>query len=158
MEILQWDQEILRQPTEDWDFSKDSHEELLKLIKDMKETMRSHEGAGLAAPQVGVSKSLFMIEIVKNSRYPESKTLPFSVFINPKIIKVSRRTSYFVEGCLSVKGIQVGMTRPKSLVASWQDEKGRKYKKKLKGMLARVFLHEYDHLQGFLISDYVDEI
>ena len=138
-----------------WDFKNDDSNVLSNLIVSMKKTMRVEGGIGLAAPQVGVNKSLFVIEVRPNDRYSNLPSIPFEVFINPVILKFERRTSDFEEGCLSVDNFRIIINRPRGLWVRWQDQTGRFFRQKLTGVRARVFQHEYDHLEGILISDYL---
>lgn len=138
-----------------WDFKNDDPNVLSNLIQSMKITMRAEGGIGLAAPQVGVNKRLFVIEVRPNDRYGNLPSISFEVFINPVILKFERRTSDFEEGCLSVDNFRIIINRPRGLWVRWQDQTGRFYRQKLTGVRARVFQHEYDHLEGILISDYL---
>jgi peptide deformylase len=156
LKILDEGDARLRKESDPWDFSASSDESLTSLLSQMKRLMQVGEGVGLSAPQVGINKQVFIVRVQDSRRYPSLPSVPFRVFINPKILRVSRRTGYFVEGCLSVVGIRVGLRRSKWVWVSWQDSSGRRYSSKLSGVLARIFLHEFDHLRGVLISDYLD--
>jgi len=115
-----------------------------KLAEDMLEIMIKNDGIGLSACQVGKNIRLFVVPREMSEHW---------VFINPKIIKVSRKTDVAEEGCLSLPGIFVPVKRVKSLKIKALDEKGEEFKLKAKGLLARVIQHEYDHLDGILIID-----
>lgn len=138
-----------------WDFSKRTKEELHELVLNMKVTMRSECGIGLSAPQIGINQRIFVMEVRSNPRYNNLENIPFQIFVNPEILKYERRTCDFVEGCLSVDDFRILINRPRGLWARWQDENGRFYKQKLSGIRARIFQHEFDHLDGILISDYL---
>ena len=114
----------------------------------MKETMEKHQGMGLSANQVGLDLSLFV------AKYNQK----FYVVVNPKILKVSKEKKEMLEGCLSLPKILANVKRPKSVVLEALNEKGKKIKLKAKGLLARIFLHEIDHLNGILIIDRTKEI
>ena len=118
--------------------------EILDLIKNMKETMIKGNGAGLSACQVGKDIRLFVVnpDFSKNC-----------VFINPEIIKLSKKTETGEEGCLSLPDSFVLVPRAKSLKIKALDENGKEFKLKAKDMLARVIQHENDHLNGILICD-----
>jgi peptide deformylase len=118
--------------------------EILNLIKDMKETMAKDNGVGLSANQIGKSIRLFIIS-------PELSKK--QVFINPKIIKLSKKTETMEEGCLSLPDIFIPIERAKSLKIKASDEKGKEFKLKAKDLLARAIQHETDHLNGILICD-----
>ena len=120
------------------------NEEILGLIKDMDETMIKNNGIGLSACQVRKDIRLFVID--KN--YSDK-----CVFINPEIIKLSKKTELVDEGCLSLPELFIPIKRAKSLKIKAIDENGKKFKIKAKDMLARAIQHEMDHLNGILICD-----
>ena len=119
-------------------------ERLLTLIEDMKETMYEAEGVGLAAPQVGILKRLFVIDIGEGPL----------VFINPKIIETSGSQTD-EEGCLSLPGETKEVMRPNYVRARALNEKGEEFEIESEELLARAILHEYDHLNGTLFIDRV---
>ncbi len=120
-------------------------EEILKLAKDMIEILVKNDGVGLAGPQVGKNFRIFVV----------SKNLSKkSVFINPEVIKISKKTEIGEEGCLSLPGIFLKIKRAKSLKIKALDENNKEFKLKVKGLLARVIQHENDHLNGVIITDY----
>ena len=116
-----------------------------KLAYDMIETMRSANGIGLAAPQVGVSKQIIVIEAME-------KGAEALVFINPKVLE-KRGKSSFCEGCLSVPGITSDIVRPESVAVEALNLEGEVLKIRTGGLLARVIQHEVDHLDGILFID-----
>lgn len=154
--LLESGDERLRKPCEPWNFEKDSPEALAELIRSLRRNIIQENAVGIAAPQIGVMKQVFMVQLTDPSRLPSLPRIPLTIFINPVIQKFSRRTGYFIEGCLSVDEIQVRLRRPKWVRVSWQDQHGRRYSNKLSGVFARIFQHEFDHLQGILITDYLD--
>ena len=117
---------------------------LLTLIEDMKETMYEADGVGLAAPQVGILKRLFVIDIGEGPL----------VFINPEIIETSG-TQTDEEGCLSLPGETEEVVRPNYVKARALNEKGEEFEIEAEELLARAILHEYDHLNGTLFIDRV---
>lgn len=144
MKIITYPNPILRKRTKKvTDFSK-----IEKIVKEMKEIMEKHQGIGLSANQVGLDLSLFV------AKYNQK----FYVVINPEILKVSKERKEMLEGCLSLPKILANVKRPKSVVLEALNEKGKKIKLKAKGLLARVFLHETDHLNGILMIDKTNEI
>ncbi len=144
MKIVTYPNPILRKKTKKvTDFSK-----IEKIVKEMKETMERHQGMGLSANQVGLDLSLFV------AKYNQK----FYVVVNPKILRVSKEKKEMLEGCLSLPKILANVKRPKSVVLEALNEKGEKIKLKAKDLLARVFLHETDHLNGILMIDKTDEI
>ncbi len=116
------------------------------LIHSLIETMHENKGVGLAAPQVGIGKRLFVIDVGDG---------PFAL-INPKIIKQSGKT-VMEEGCLSIPGVAVPIERATKIKVEYIDEKNKKVKKNCTDLLARVIQHEHDHLNGRLIVDYADK-
>ena len=121
--------------------------EIVKLVKNMQETVENAEGAGLAAPQIGQSLRL-CIALVNGKHTP---------FINPEITWRSEKKDTMEEGCLSLPGIWLPVTRPLSITITYQDIKGKNQERKLEGFDARVIQHEIDHLEGILIVDYPQE-
>ncbi len=121
------------------------------LVEDMVETMRAAAGIGLAAPQVGVSERVIVVELPEKEEDPGSGQL--YVVINPQIARASREEEAGIEGCLSVPGYVGEVIRHQAVTVKGQDVKGRKIRVKAQGLLARVFQHEIDHLDGVLYID-----
>jgi len=126
--------------------------ETIKLITDMFETMHNAYGIGLAAPQVGADKAIFLVDISKMEGEEDKKPM---AIINPKIIKSSDETITIEEGCLSIPDVRGDVVRPKSITLEYQDTDFKKHRIKVDGLLARVIQHEYDHLQGILFTDLI---
>ena len=126
-----------------------------QLAEDMIETMHEANGVGLAAPQVGVSRRLIVVEMPDDPDYP----YPGERWIvcNPEVAKSSRDTEVGQEGCLSVAGYVGWVARPDWAIVRGQDPKGNKIQIKAKEFLARAFLHEIDHLNGVLYVDIAQE-
>ena len=118
--------------------------EITKLIKDMKETVKSANGVGLAAPQVG--KSLRLCLVMLNGKH--------TPIINPEITWRSEEMDTMEEGCLSLPGIWLPVARPKTVTFTYLDEKGNSQERKVEGFESHVVQHEIDHLDGVLIVDY----
>jgi len=117
--------------------------EIEKLITQMKKAMKEYNGIGLAAPQIGESKRIIVIETEKQP----------VAFLNPKIINQSKEKQVFEEGCLSFPGLWLKIKRPKRVEIEALNEKGKKIKIEAEGLLAQVFQHEIDHLNGVLFID-----
>ncbi len=117
-------------------------EKLHLLLDDMKETVKAEQGAGLAAPQVGVLKRAVVVDVDEG----------YFEFINPVIVQQKGEQSGW-EGCLSVKGKSGIVSRPMKLTLTYQDRYGEKYLLKAKGFFARAICHELDHLDGILYID-----
>jgi peptide deformylase len=124
--------------------------ELRALVADMKETMAARNGAGLAAPQIGVSQRIVIFGVEKNPRYPDAEPVPFTVLVNPKIVMLTREVEEDWEGCLSVPGMRGVVPRYTKLRYSGFDEEGNAIERVAEGFHARVVQHECDHLDGIL--------
>jgi peptide deformylase len=114
----------------------------------MTEALREGRGVGLAGPQVGLSRRIFVVHIEGDE--PRA-------FINPSIIETSQETVKHEEGCLSVPGLWADVIRPRTVKVQAWNEKGRPFTLEADGILARVILHEYDHLEGILFIDRLPE-
>lgn len=139
---------VLRQPAKR--ISK-VDDEVRQLVKQMLQTMYSEDGIGLAAPQVGINKQLLVVDCEL-----DNPTTPPLVMINPEIKQSSRDVSVIQEGCLSIPGVFLDVTRPEVVEVSYKDENGRPQRLKATGLVARVIQHEMDHLNGVLFVDRVD--
>lgn len=126
-------------------------DKLRHTIKEMLQTMYSADGIGLAAPQVGIHKQLIVIDIALDQ--PEEPPL---ILINPKIIKSSSNFCNSEEGCLSIPGVYLEVTRPDEIEISYKNELGKPCKLKATGLLSRAIQHEMDHLNGVMFVDRVD--
>ena len=133
--------------------------QIQQIIIDLVDTMRSADLVGMAAPQIGESLQIFVIEIRKTElRTDVSEFKPLSIYINPEIVSVSREKEHGWEGCGSVEngGLFGRLVRFTELTISYIDEKGNKQEKTCSGLLARVIQHEMDHIDGILFTDHVD--
>jgi peptide deformylase len=120
------------------------------LIADMFETMRAVNGAGLAAPQIGVNLQLVIFGFKKNQRYPDAPEVPETVLINPTLTPLGDEQDEGWEGCLSVPGLRGVVPRWSRLRYEGRDEKGNRIDRTVDGFHARVVQHECDHLIGVL--------
>ena len=118
------------------------------LVVAMIDSMHANDGIGLAGPQVGVEKRLFVCHV------PDEEP---RVFINPDIIGTSQEVSPYEEGCLSIPGVYSDIIRPKSITLQAWSLDGKPFKMEAEGMLARVIQHEMDHLKGVLFIDHLSE-
>lgn len=130
-----------------------------KLIKDMKEALKKYSVDGftavaIAAPQIGVSKRLFIIEDQSTDR----DSLPSLVAINPKIVKVSKKTHLVGEGCLSIPDLYGEVKRHTNVTMRALDEHGKKYERGAGNLLAQIIQHETDHLDGILFVDRAEHV
>lgn len=157
LEIMRFGNPVLRQVAEPLTPEEIASVEIKELIQAMFARLRSDDGVGLAAPQVNISKALVVIDIHPNDYHPERENYQ-AVVINPSYVGVGKRTSMW-EGCLSSgsgKNVLFGKAlRYKKVRANYLDENGVAYEKELNGILAHVFQHETDHLNGILFVDCV---
>ena len=151
--IYTYTEDVLRQKAQPVEiFDKD----LKTLIGDMIETMRIAPGVGLAAPQIGVSKRVIVIEF--GDEYDEDIPDQLFVLVNPEIIHKSDETVAGIEGCLSVPGLVGEVERAQAVTVTGQSPDGKNIKIRAQGWLARIFQHEIDHVNGILYTDRADEI
>lgn len=126
---------------------------IAKIAKEMFMVMYAAEGVGLAAPQVGINKRL----MVYNESGDKKKWLDEIVMVNPKIVEFSEAKDVEIEGCLSFPNMNGKVQRSKWIKVEAQNLKGKKIKKKFKGWEARIFQHEYDHLDGVVYIDRLND-
>jgi peptide deformylase len=153
LEIKTFPEDVLRRKADPVvEFNKELH----NLVEDMIETMRAAPGVGLAAPQIGVSKQLIVVEFGDE----EDEELPKQLFIvaNPEIIRKSKDTVKGIEGCLSVPGVVGEVERSTVVTVSGFDKFGKKIKIRAQGWLARIFQHEIDHVNGMLYTDRAENL
>ncbi|HEY0974958.1 MAG TPA: peptide deformylase [Solimonas sp.] len=124
--------------------------ELLELIRDMRETMAAANGAGLAAPQIGVPLRLVIFGVEHNPRYPQAEPVPFTILCNPVLTPLGEETEEGWEGCLSVPGLRGRVPRHTRLRYTGFDEQGTPIAREVSDFHARVVQHECDHLDGIL--------
>lgn len=124
--------------------------ELALLITDMHDTMRALNGAGLAAPQIGVGLQVVIFGIDANPRYPDAEAVPFTVLVNPVLTPLSDALEEAWEGCLSVPGMRGVVPRHVALRYQGFDAAGQPIDRSVGGFHARVVQHEVDHLHGIL--------
>ena len=124
--------------------------ELFQLVRDMDDTMRSLNGAGLAAPQIGVSLRVVIFEVKRNPRYPDAGEVPYTVLVNPELTPLGDELEDGWEGCLSVPGLRGLVPRHRRLRYRGYDANGLPIDRTVEGFHARVVQHEVDHLDGIL--------
>lgn len=153
--IYLYGQPVLRRPTEDIE---EGELDVKQLVADMYETLQAAEGCGLAAPQIGLSKRLFVVdgtELVED--YPECADFK-QAFINPELLEESEDTSVYSEGCLSLPGISENVVRPKTITMRYLDEDFKEHEETFTDFKARIVLHEYDHLEAHVFTDRISPI
>jgi peptide deformylase len=124
--------------------------ELHALLTDMRDTMAALNGAGLAAPQIGVSQQVVIFGVARNPRYPQAEEVPYTVLINPVLEPIGELTQEAWEGCLSVPGMRGLVPRYQQLRYQGVDQFGRPLDRTVTDFHARVVQHEVDHLLGIL--------
>ena len=124
--------------------------EIQRLIDDMFETMDDHDGAGLAAPQVHVSRRIVIYGVAANPRYPDADTVPLTVLVNPKIAPLTQEQEEDWEGCLSVPDLRGKVPRCTRVRVEAYGRDGKPLRFDAEGFHARVVQHECDHLDGIL--------
>jgi len=147
------DEKFLRRKAVNFDFEKFSKKEINELIRKMGQMMRKANGVGLAANQVGLDFRAFVAEVPAS----DNKTKFYAIF-NPKIEKAGGEKISLEEGCLSVPLTYGEVERPKKITLVGHDKNGKPLKIKAWGLLARVFQHEVDHLEGKLFIDRAEEV
>ena len=157
------DEKFLRKKTEEFDFKKFSRPEIRELIVKMKKAMRQARGIGLSANQIGLNMRVFIVKIQKIDRRGNTRSLSaseqkFYAVFNPEITKYSKETALMEEGCLSVPGVYGAVERPEKVMLTGFDKNGKRIRIKAWGLLAKVFQHEIDHLNGKLFIDRAKEL
>jgi len=132
--------------------------QMSELLIDMEDTMRALHGAGIAAPQIGVSLRVVIFEMQENPRYPQVAPIPFTVLINPSLEPLGDEMEEGWEGCLSVPGLRGVVPRYRRLHYSGLDAHGQFFERTVEGFHARVVQHEVDHLDGILFPQRVEDM
>ena len=149
MEVLVIGNEILRQKADPIEDIKTNPSKWKETAEEMFAALKKHKGVGLAGPQVGISRRIFVVDIENDEK---------RVFINPSIVEMSQETAKLEEGCLSIPGNWADVVRPAAVKVQAWNEDGRAFTIEAGGILARVILHEYDHLEGVLFVDRLPEL
>ncbi|MEJ8567128.1 peptide deformylase [Elongatibacter sediminis] len=153
-EILRMGHPVLRRVARPLEAAELEQDWLRELVDDMVDTLHQSGGIGLAAPQVGVSVRLAIIEISGGpTRYGEIPPMPLTVFVNPELTVLNDRLAGYWEGCLSVPGLRGYVERPQQVRVAARNLQGETFEHTLDGFLATVFQHEFDHLDGRLYVD-----
>jgi peptide deformylase len=132
--------------------------DLTQLIADMHETMQAAHGIGLAAPQIGKSIRLFIVDATsfdKEEEEDEDMSDFKKAFINPQILEEEGEPWAFEEGCLSIPNLRENILRPETVRIRYYDETWKLHEEEYDGMKARIIQHEYDHIEGKLFIDYL---
>lgn len=148
---------VLRQRAEEVDDDAIHSSALQTFIDDLVETMHHANGAGIAAPQVGRSLRICVVEVRNNPRYPYFPSVPLTVMLNPVITPSTTDTFENYEGCLSVPNLRGVVERFTRAHLSYVDRSGERIAREVVGLTAGVFQHELDHLDGVLFLDRVKD-
>jgi len=132
--------------------------QLHELVSDMDDTMRALTGAGIAAPQIGVSARVVIFELKDNPRYPHITPVPYTVLVNPLVTPLTAEQDEGWEGCLSVPGMRGLVPRYRRLRYRGFDQHGAPIDRTVEGFHARVVQHEVDHLDGILFPQRVRDL
>ncbi|WP_016951872.1 peptide deformylase [Anabaena sp. PCC 7108] len=152
--IIQLGNPILRQKAVDIENIQD--QDIQKLIDNLIATVDLANGVGIAAPQIAASYRLFIVASRPNARYPSAPEMEPTAMINPQIISHSTEVLKGWEGCLSVPGIRGLVPRYQKIEIEYTDRNGNLQKQELTDFVARIFQHEYDHLEGKVFLDRVE--
>jgi peptide deformylase len=155
VKILQRDSQLLRKTAETVDLATINTPEFKKMLSDMHDAMQSQDDAvAVAAPQIGIAKRVFAISGRVFDNFEKKETPhPDLFFINPEIIKISRDKKVMTEGCLSVRYLYGKIRRASRVTLRAYDENGQKLERGASGLIAQIFQHETDHLNGILFTD-----
>ena len=156
--IFLYGSKVLREKAAPVDLKNDDRAAILNLLENMDETMKKADGCGIAAPQVGVSKRLLIVDgtdLVE--KYPELKDF-YRKMINPVIVDHSEETSEYSEGCLSLPNVDAEIIRPKVITVRYYDENFELKEETFDDFASRMVQHEMDHLDGIVFTDHASPI
>jgi len=149
---------VLRMPAREILISELKSESFARLVEDLKDSMKHYGGIGIAAPQIGHSLQVALIELNGINRYGQEIHLPLTAFINPVITFLTDELQGHWEGCLSVPGLRGYVERPKKVRVSYLTIAGVNEEIIAEGFLATVLQHELDHLHGKLYIDHITDL
>lgn len=152
-QIAQLGAPVLRLKAEEIHFEADNTQDI---ISDMLVTLADSNGVGLAAPQIYEPYRIIIIASRPTPRYPNAPTMEPTVMINPSFVILSEQQQKDWEGCLSIPGIRALVPRYTEIETAYTTPQGKRNSQKLEGFIARVFQHEYDHLNGMVYLDRVE--
>jgi peptide deformylase len=153
--IVQIGKEVLRETTTEVDISSIKSKEIQKILKEMREALeKEKDGVAIAAPQIGQALSMFVV----SKRVFLDENAKDQIYINPKIVNLSKDTEWLEEGCLSIRWKYGKVKRAEKVTLEAYDEKGEKFQRGASGLLAQIFQHEIDHLNGVLFTDKAKEV
>lgn len=156
MEIAQVGELVLKTPARQVAAEEFAAPQFQQFLADLRDTMLEAKGIGIAAPQVFDPRAIMIIASRTNSRYPDAPEMAPLILLNPQILAQSTSQVWHWEGCLSVPGLRGRIERPDWVEVQFQSEKGAVNTRRFEGFVARIFLHEYDHLIGKTWLDHID--
>ena len=166
--IVQQENPVLRKRALEVSVAEIKSAKIKKIIQEMKKSLLSqNDGVAIAAPQIGYSVRIFVVSgRIFDERFKRSEGIPNNeppakpdiVFINPEFVKLSKKKKLLPEGCLSVRWLYGDVKRSTNATVSAYDEKGRKFTRVASGLLAQIFQHETDHLDGILFIDKAENV
>ncbi|MEO1590751.1 MAG: peptide deformylase [Cyanobacteria bacterium J06632_22] len=133
-----------------------AHSDIQELIDQLMVTAAARSGVGIAAPQVGIRRQLFVVASRPNARYPDAPLMTPTALINPAITATSADTALGWEGCLSVPGWRGQVRRAQQIEVTYLDRQGRAQRRVFSDFVARIIQHEFDHLNGTLFLDRIE--
>jgi peptide deformylase len=157
LDVLRVGEPVLREvarPVEDDELATPA---VQRFLDDLVETMRTAHGAGLAAPQVGVSQRVFCVEVHANPRYPYKPDFDLRVLVNPAVRPLTAETFQSYEGCLSIPDLRGLLPCHLEVGVTYTDREGKSVVEEIRGLSAGTFQHEQDHLDGILFVDRVED-
>lgn len=158
LEVIRLGHPVLRKVAEPYTVEEIRSPQTRSFLEDMFETMDAYDGAGLAAPQVAISKRMFVYGVGENPRYPEAPAVPRTVLFNPSWERLSDETELEWEGCLSLPGLRGQVRRFDHILVKALDQRGEPVEFEAHEFHARVFQHEYDHLDGVVFVDRMEDM
>jgi peptide deformylase len=167
--IVQKENKVLREKAQNILVKDIKSPKIQKILKEMSEALKSQsDGVALAAPQIGLPLKIFIVagkifhpnflRFEKNEKIPEKELPKDLIFINPQISKLSKEKNWVPEGCLSIRWLYGNVYRSKKATITAYDENGKKFTRGASGLLAQIFQHETDHLNGILFIDKAENI
>ncbi len=156
MEIAQVGELVLRTPARQVTDNEFSATEFSQFTQALLQTMLEAKGIGIAAPQVFDPRAIMIIASRANARYPDAPEMAPLILVNPRILAQSANQVWHWEGCLSIPGLRGRIERPDWVEVQYQSALGELNTKRFEGFVARIFLHEYDHLIGKTWLDHID--
>ncbi|HHP7245675.1 MAG TPA: peptide deformylase [Elainellaceae cyanobacterium] len=155
-QICQLGNSVLRQTAQPVHASSDLH--IQTLIDELIATLHHSHGVGIAAPQVGVSMQVLIVASHPNARYPHAPEMEPTAMINPRLVGHSNQIVRDWEGCLSIPGIRGQVPRYETVEIEYIDRQGTLQQQEISGFVARIFQHEFDHLNGLVFLDRLESV